>query len=80
MIHKALETAKAWIAEMPWHLTPSQSFGFDPTVVTGYAWSHSHPEDRLIRVMVSSDNAKTKSLVVWNKSLTNPVMTEAELV
>ena len=80
MIHKALETAKAWIAEMPWHLTPSQSFGFDPTVVTGYAWSHSHAEVRLIRVMVSLDNAKTKSLVVWNKSLTNPVMTEAELV
>jgi hypothetical protein len=80
MIHKALETAKKWIAEMPWHLTPSQSFGFDPTVVTGYAWSHSHEEERLIRVMVSSDKAKTKSLVVWNKSLTNPVMTEVELV
>ena len=80
MIHKALETAKAWVAEMPWHLTPSQSFGFDPTVVTGYAWSHSHAEDRLIRVMVSSDNAKTKSLVVWNKTLTNPIMADAECV
>ena len=80
MIHKALKTANAWVAEMPWHLTPSQSFGSDPAVVTGYAWSHSHAEDRLIRVMVSSENTKSKSLVVWNKSLTNPVMTEVELV
>jgi hypothetical protein len=80
MIHKALETANAWVAEMPWHLTPSQSFGSNPTVVTGYAWSHSHAEDRLIRVMVSLENTKTKSLVVWNKSLTNPVMTEVEIV
>lgn len=80
MIHNALETAKAWVAEMPWHLTPSQSFGSDPAVITGYAWSHSHAEDRLIRVMVSSENTKTRSLVVWNKSLTNPVMTEVELV
>jgi hypothetical protein len=80
MIHKALETANAWVAEMPWHLTPSQSFGSNPTVVTGYAWSHSHAEDRLIRVMVSLENTKTKSLVVRTKSLTNPVMTEVEIV
>jgi hypothetical protein len=80
VIRKALETAQAWVSEMPWHLTPSQSFGFDPTIVTGYAWSHSHAEERLIRVMVTSENSRTKSLVVWNKSLTNPVMTEASII
>lgn len=79
-IHRALETAKAWIFEMPWHLTPSQSFGSDPTIVTGYAWSHSHAEERLIRVMLSTEDTRAKSLVVWNKTLTNPIMADAECV
>ena len=68
------------IGEMPWHLSPTQTFGTEPTIVTGYAWSHSHPEERLIRVILSEARQPSKRLLVWNKTLTNPVMTDAVIV
>lgn len=68
------------VGEMPWHLKPAQAFGTEPMIVTGHAWSHSHPEERLIRVIVSSSRREDQNLLVWNRSLTNPVMTDAVLI
>lgn len=68
------------VGEMPWHLRPDQSFGSDPTVITGHAWSHSHREERIIRVLLSDSNHSSDEMLVWNPSRTNPVMTEARII
>jgi hypothetical protein len=75
-----LERASSLIGEMPWHLSPAQTFGHDPMIVTGHAWSHSHAEERLIRVMLWAGDKQARELLVWNKTLTNPVMTDALLL
>jgi hypothetical protein len=75
-----LKRAGSLIGEMPWHLSPAQTFGHDPMIVTGHAWSHSHAEERLIRVMLWAGDKQSRELLVWNKSLTNPVMTDAVLL
>ncbi len=68
------------VHEMPWHLKPSQRFGDQPTIVTGYAWSHSHAEERLIRVFLWSGEQIGREALVWNPELTNPIMTDAKII
>lgn len=79
-IRETLAATHAWVGEMPWHLAPTQTFGSDPLIVTGNAWSHSHPEERLIRVMLWAGEKPSREYLVWNKTLTNPVMTDAVLL
>lgn len=80
MIRAILDGVQSVVGEMPWHLSASQTFGSDPLVVTGHAWSHSHPEERLIRVMLWAGEKPSREYLVWNKTLTNPVMTDAVLL
>jgi hypothetical protein len=79
-ITNILQSVDNIVGEMPWHLKPAQAFGTEPMIVTGHAWSHSHPEERLIRVIISAKSRQDQNLLVWNKTLTNPVMTDAQLV
>jgi hypothetical protein len=79
-IQEIVKTSTGIVGEMPWHLNPVQAFGSDPAIVTGHAWSHSHLEERLIRVMLWSGSKPSNGMLVWNKSLTNPVMTDAIVV
>lgn len=79
-ITRIIQSVAKAIGEMPWHLKPTQTFGSDPTIVTGYAWSHSHPEERLIRVILPKTPEAPSDLLVWNKTLTNPVMTDAIVI
>jgi hypothetical protein len=79
-ILELLETISGTVGEMPWHLKPTQVFGSEPAVATGHAWSHSHPEERLIRVMLWAGTRPASQMLVWNRSKTNPVMTDAVLL
>ncbi len=79
-IRGILATVENAVGEMPWHLFPDQSFGTEPLIVTGHAWSHCHVEERIIRVMLWAGDKRANELLVWNKSLTNPVMTDAVLL
>ncbi|GDX83910.1 hypothetical protein LBMAG42_57210 [Deltaproteobacteria bacterium] len=76
-IVKILGAAAAIVGEMPWHLRPSQVFGSGPAIATGHAWSHSHVEERVIRVLLWSGDGSVADVLVWNKTRGNPVMTEA---
>ncbi len=79
-IKEIVEFTTNLVGELPWHLRPAQTYGNDPLIVTGHAWSHSHEEERLIRVMVWAGNQSSDDMLVWNKTLTNPVMTDAILI
>jgi hypothetical protein len=79
-IKEIVECTTELVGELPWHLRPAQTYGSDPLIVTGHAWSHSHEEERLIRVMVWAGNQSSNDMLVWNKTLTNPVMTDAILI
>jgi hypothetical protein len=75
-----LDMISLTVGEMPWHLKPTQIFGSEPAVATGHAWSHSHPEERLIRVMLWAGTRPSSQMLVWNRSRTNPVMTDAVML
>jgi hypothetical protein len=79
-IKAIVESTTNFVGELPWHLRPAQTYGSDPLIVTGHAWSHSHEEERLIRVMVWAGNQSSNDMLVWNKTLTNPVMTDAIVI
>jgi hypothetical protein len=68
------------VGELPWHMQATQLFGQAPAIATGRAWSHSHPEERVIRVLLSDGAPSSGDLVVWNPSRRNPVMTDAILI
>ena len=80
-IHNIVMLANEIIGEFPWHFTPKQTIGSAPQIVTGYAWSHSHPEERLIRILVNEDEVRGKDkLLVWNRNKINPVMPDATIL
>jgi len=74
------ETSKI-VGDMPWHLMIHQSIGHNPAVITGHAWSHSHAEDREIRVLepIGMDS-RQQEIVIWNHSGINPVMTDVTMM
>ncbi len=78
LCRELIQAASELITEMPWHLSPSHRSGENPTVISGMAWSHSHPQPRLIRVMLFGDETvgDSSSMFIRNLSGRNPVMTD----
>lgn len=80
-IDEILKLSNLIIDEFPWHFTPQQTLGRSPEIITGYAWSHSHAEERMIRILVQDRSSSNKdSLLVWNPSKINPVMPDAMIL
>ena len=79
-IHEVLTEAKALVSEMPWHFTTLQSTGGHPKIVTGNAWSHSYPQERLIRVLLWSGESIGSRGLVWNPTRTNPIITDPKII
>tara|TARA_B100000575_G_C22926859_1_gene537353 strand:- start:175 stop:777 length:603 start_codon:yes stop_codon:yes gene_type:complete len=80
-LSELLRALTAIIDELPWHLGTNQTHrSAGMPIVTGYAWSHGHVSERLIRVVLNDDSRVGRELRVWNPSGRNPVMTEAVIV
>ena len=81
LIKEILGLTHDLISEMPWHFTETQSNGTHPKVLTGNAWSHSHPNPRLIRVLLWRGTERVyPNQLIWNPRLTNPVMTDPTII
>ena len=79
-LERLLQQSEALMGELPWHLTPSQTSSPGPHIVTGYAWSHRHVKERLIRVVLPDRQQPKDTLLVWNPKRLNPVMTDARVL
>lgn len=71
-----LESARSLLGEMPWHMKPEHSYGDQPRVITGQAWSHGSPTPRLLRVVMWSGEARCREMIVWNRTGRNPVIAD----
>ncbi len=81
LIKEILGLTHELISEMPWHFTETQSNGTHPKVLTGNAWSHSHPNPRLIRVLLWRGTERVyPNQLIWNPRRTNPVMTDPTII
>jgi hypothetical protein len=79
-IREILDVANALVSEMPWHFATLQSTGTHPKMLTGNAWSHSHPEIRMIRVLLWSSESVGQRALIWNPMRTNPIMTDPKII
>jgi len=79
-IAEILAMANALASEMPWHFATLQSTGTHPKMLTGNAWSHSHPEVRMIRVLLWSGESVGQRALIWNPKRTNPIMTDTKVI
>lgn len=79
-IAKILAMANSLTSEMPWHFATIQSTGIHPKILTGHAWSHSHPEVRMIRVLLWSGESVGQHALIWNPMRTNPIMTDPKVI
>ena len=80
-ISKIIQLANEIVDEFPWHFTPKQSFGIAPKIITGYAWSHSYREERMIRILIDHQLVNDlEEMLVWNPSKINPVMPDAKIL
>jgi len=79
-IREILDMANALVSEMPWHFATLQSTGTHPKMLTGNAWSHSHPEIRMIRVLLWSSESVGQRALIWNPMRTNPIMTDPRII
>jgi hypothetical protein len=75
-----LKFTKELISEMPWHFYPIQRYGYQPTVLTGDAWSHSHKQNRQLSIILWSDDNNSESMLVWNPSKLNPVIPDPQII
>lgn len=79
-IAEILAMANTLASEMPWHFATIQSTGTHPKILTGHAWSHSHPEARMIRVLLWSGESLGQRALIWNPMRTNPIMTDPKVI
>jgi hypothetical protein len=75
-LERLISELETVVTELPWHLKVVQIFDQDPCVVSGHAWSHSHPEERFLRVLLPDHDARREEMILWNPSLGNPIMTD----
>jgi hypothetical protein len=71
---------KELISEMPWHFFPIQRNGYQPTVLTGNAWSHSYKQNRQLSIILWSNDSSSESMLVWNPSKENPVVPDGIII
>lgn len=76
LIRAILEDTITLLGECPWHLEPSVVYGDQPKVLTGEAWSHGSPTPRLLRVIVWGGVPVPAKPLLWNRTRTNPVITD----
>ncbi|UAM97277.1 hypothetical protein K8354_13235 [Polaribacter litorisediminis] len=74
-----LKYTKELISEMPWHFYPVQRNGYQPTVLTGSAWSHSYKESRQLSIILWT-NDNSESLLIWNPTKVNPVVPDGIII
>lgn len=74
LIYKIIETTKAAIGDLPWHMKTSFVYGEQPKVLSGEAWSHGHSLPRLLRAILWAGESVNSQVVLWNKSRINPVI------
>lgn len=73
------EYTKEIISEMPWHLSPVQRNGSQPTILTGEAWSHSYKGSRQLSIILWN-NDQSESLLIWNPTKVNPVVPDGHVI
>ncbi len=74
LILALLQKAEYFLGELPWHLEASFSYGEQPKVVSGEAWSHGSSTPRMLRVIVWTGFSPGKQFTFWNKQKRNPVV------
>jgi hypothetical protein len=79
-IYNILNLTKELIIEMPWHFFPIQRNGYQPTILTGNAWSHSHKENRQLSIILWSDDYNSEKMLIWNPSRLNPVIPDPIII
>jgi hypothetical protein len=76
LIQEALESATAFVGELPWHLRVSFVYGGQPKVLSGEAWSHGSSIPRFLRAMQWAGQPESRQVLLWNKTRTNPIITD----
>lgn len=77
---RLLDATNALLGELPWHFSQLQSTGRQPQVLTGTGWSHSHPEQRSIRLMLWTGEHLEREALVWNRERINPIITDPRII
>ncbi len=75
-----IELVKVFINEMPWHFFPIQKNGYQPSVLTGKAWSHSHKETRQLSIILWNDLDIIDNMLIYNPTLLNPVIADPVII
>lgn len=79
-VHDTLSAVHQLITEMPWHFSQVQNVGKHPKVLTGKGWSHSHPQERMLRILLWTGARYQEGSLIWNPLLTNPIMTDPVVI
>jgi len=80
LIREVLRAAHELLGDFPWHLNVDFTFGEQPKVLSGEAWSHGSPSPRSLKI-IKWDGSSTKSrMLIWNKNGKNPVIPDAEFI
>jgi len=80
LVREVLQRAQGFLGELPWHLKPSITYGEQPKVISGEAWSHGSSTPRLLRVIVWDGTAPGPQVTFWNKTRRNPIVTDPVFV
>jgi hypothetical protein len=80
LLRHLLDKAQEVLGDLPWHLHTTFSYGEQPKVVSGEAWSHGSSAPRLLRVIMWSDVEVGTHILLWNRKRQNPIVTDPVLV
>jgi hypothetical protein len=76
LIFQLLGKAKTFLGDLPWHLDATFSYGEQPKVLSGEAWSHGSPTPRLLRVIVWTGRSPGAHVTLWDRTRSNPIVTD----
>ena len=84
LISDILATSRSIFGDCPWHLYATHSYGTQPKVLSGEAWSHSSKTPRQLKVIfwTGADpvTSNGQQILFWNKSGKNPVVPDPVLI
>lgn len=80
LVQQLLDHSNRLLGELPWHFKALQTTGRQPQVLTGTAWSHSHPEQRSLRIMLWTGEKLDQDALIWNKERINPIITNPRII
>ncbi len=84
LISDILATSRSIFGDCPWHLYATHSYGTQPKVLSGEAWSHSSKTPRQLKVIfwtgADPGTSNGQQILFWNKSGKNPVVPDPVLI